>query len=298
MTPPLLQLEQVRCSVAGATVLDNVTLRTTGDRVALAGKTLGLRALLTGEAVLMSGEVFVLGQSLSEARKNQVFGCAVALSHAPKKWTIRRVLELAAEIGGRSAAEAAVRAVAAADEIGEAALLKCRWSQATPIERALAALALGVVTDPPLLFVSPPLGVLSSEHCQRYGAALTRATQGRKLLVEIARSPEDASEHSWVKALNSISYVFDGRDAATGEPLRPEHARYVLRVVGNATEVEAALKQVVVSAMPIHAPSDWSRGLCAFLVDVDRDAEGVADTGALLDVCIDRALPILELLPV
>jgi hypothetical protein len=270
----------------------------TGDRVGLSGKTLGVRALLTGEATLMSGQAMVLGQSLSDARKNCLFGCAVALSHVPRKWTIRRVLELAAEIGGRSVTDAASRAAAAADEIGEAALLTRRWSAATPIERALAALALGVVTDPPLLFVSPPLGVLSSDHCLRYGAALTRATQDRKLLLEIARSPQDSPEQSWVKSLTSISYVFDGRDTGNGEPLRPGRACYVLRVVGNAAEVEAALQLVAACTWPIHAPSDWSRGRCAFLVDVDRDADGVADTGALLDMCIQRALPILELLPV
>lgn len=33
MTPPLLVLEQVRTAVAGATLLDNVTLRTISDRV-------------------------------------------------------------------------------------------------------------------------------------------------------------------------------------------------------------------------------------------------------------------------
>jgi hypothetical protein len=240
----------------------------------------------------------VLGHSLSEARKNCLFGCAVALGHVPKKWTIRRVLELAAEIGGRSVTDAASRAVAAADEIGEAALLTRRWSAATPIERALAALALGVVTDPPILFVSPPLGVLSSDHCQRYGAALTRATQDRKLLLEIARSPQNSSEQSWAKSLTSISYIFDGRDASSSEPLRPGQSRYVLRVVGHGPEVEAALHKVGARVWPIHAPSDWSRGRCAFLVDVDRDADGVADTAALLDVCIQSALPILELLPV
>ena len=298
MTPPLLQLEQVRCSVAGATVLDNVSLCTTSDHVGLSGETLGVRALLTGEATLMSGQAMVLGQSLGEARKNCLFGCAVALSHVPKKWTVRRVLELAAEIGGRSVTDAASRAVAAADEIGEAALLTRRWSTATPVERALAALALGVVTDPPLLFVNPPLGMLSSDHCHRYGEALTRATQDRKLLLEIARSPQDSSEQSWVKSLTSMCYVFDGRDTGSGEPLRPGRARYVLRVVGNAAEVHAALQQVAACTWPIHAPSDWSRGRCAFLVDVDRDAEGVADTGALLDMCIQSALPILELLPV
>lgn len=298
MTPPLLQLEQVRCSLAGATVLDNVTLCTTGDRVGLSGKTSGVRALLTGEATLVSGQARVLGQTLSEARKNCLLGCAVALNHVPKKWTIRRVLELAAEIGGRSVTDAAARAVAAADEIGEAALLTRRWSTATPIERALAALALGVVTDPSVLFVSPPLGVLSSDHCQRYGAALARVTQDRKLLLEMARLPQDSSEQSWGKSLDSISYVFDGRDTGSGEPLRPGRARYVLRVVGNAAEVEAALQQVAVRVWSIHAPSDWSRGRCAFLVDVQCDAKGVADTGVLLDMCVQSALPILELLPV
>jgi hypothetical protein len=298
MTPPLLQLEQVRCSVAGATVLDNVTLCTTGDRVGLSGNTLGVRALLTGEATLVSGQAMVLGQTLSEARKNSLFGCAVALTHVPKKWTIRRVLELAAEIGGRSVTDAASRAAAAAAEIGEVALLTRRWSTATPIERALAVLALGVVTDPPMLFVSPPFGVLSSDHCQRYGAALARAAQVRKLLLELACLPQDPSEQSWVKSLDSINYVFDGRDTCSGAPLRLGQARYVLRVVGNAADVAAALQQVAMRAWPIHAPSDWSRGRCAFLVDVDCDATGVADTGALLDMCIQSALPILELLPV
>ncbi len=298
MSPALLDLEQVRAAVEDVTVLDFVTLRTTGNRVGLAGRAAGISALLIGEAQLITGTFLVLGQPLHEARANQLFGCAVPPRHVPKKWTVRRVLELAAQIAGNPARDAARRATAAAEAIGEPSILKCRWSRAQPIEQALATLALGLVTDPPLLFARLPLGSLHPTVCPRYGAALAQATESRALLAEVARSPEDPCERGWVESLNSISYVLDGRDVGSGGPPSKARVRYILRVVGESTSVGHALTKAGLLAMPIHAPSDWSRGRCAFLVDVDRDPEGMADTGPLLDVCIDTELTVLELLPV
>ena len=298
MTSALLELEQVCCTVQDVTVLDHVTLQTTGDRVGLAGKTAGISALLIGEATLTAGKFVVLGAQLDQARANHVFGCAVAPQHIPKKWTVRRALELAAQVAGDTGGEAAKRAVAVAEAIGEPSLLKCRWSRALPIEQALATLALGLVTDPPLLFVRLPMGALEPTASARYTAALTRATQGRALLAEIARPPAHAGELEWVESLSSVSYVFDGRDVGSSGPPSQAKVRYILRVAGDATSVENAMTKAGLGATPIHAPSDWSRGRCAFLVDVDRDPEGVADTGPVLDVCIDMDLTVLELLPV
>jgi predicted ABC-type transport system involved in lysophospholipase L1 biosynthesis ATPase subunit len=298
MTTPLLALDQVRCAVAGAVLLDHVTLRTAGDRVGLAGKTAGVRALLTGEATLVSGSVLVLGQTLSEARQANTFGCAVALGKVPNRWSVHRVLELAAEVSGRSPREANARARTVAELIGEPSILKCRWSRATVVEQFLAALALGLIADPALLFVRLPLGVLSPVECERYSAALARATQDRKLLAEVDRLPQHPCEHDWVESLNGTAYVFDGRDTAIGDAVKPNRARYLLRVVGNSGDVEAALQQAGTRPRPIYAPSDRARGRCGFLVDVDRSADGTADTGAVLDVCVARDLPVIELLPV
>lgn len=298
MTPPLLVLEQVRTAVAGATLLDNVTLRTISDRVGVSGKTAGVRTLLTGEASLVRGEALVLGRPLSEAREAKAFGCAVALSQVPKKWSVRRVLELAAEVAGRSPREATGRVRAVVDQIGEPSILKCRWSRAGLIEQTLASLALGLIADPPLLFVSLPFGALDPSECERYTAALTRATQDRQVLAEVDRIPQQPCEQEWIASLSSFTYVFEGRDAASSEARNYHQARYLLRVTGKADEVEAALHQAGTNPTPINAPSDWARGRCAFLVSVDHDSDGAPDTGPLLDVCIERDLPIIELLPV
>ncbi len=298
MSTPLLVLQQARCAVAGATVLDNVTLHTEGDRVGLAGKTAGVRALLTGEATLVSGEVRVLGQPLNEARATKAFGCAIVLSEVPRKWTVRRVLELAAEVSGCSSRQAAARARAVAEQIGEPALLKCRWSRGKVVEQCLAALALGLIADPPLLFVNLPLGALSAGECERYSAALLRATENRRLLAEVDGLPQLPCEQDWLGSLSSVSYVFEGDRAASGEPVRPQLARYLLRVVGDPGQVSTELQRAGMQPKPIHAPSDLARGRCAFLIDVERGADGVADTGTLLDACIARQLPIVELLPV
>jgi predicted ABC-type transport system involved in lysophospholipase L1 biosynthesis ATPase subunit len=298
MSEPLLALHQVRCTVAGTTVLDNVSLRTSGDRVGLSGNTLGVRLLLTGEATLVSGSAYVLGTPLSQARDKHIFGCAVALSQVPKRWPVRHVLKLAAEVSGCSAKQATARATAAAQAIGEPSLLKLRWSRLQPVEHALAALALGTIADPEVLFVCLPLGVLSAPECQRYGAALESAAHNRRLLVEIDRIPQNPCERAWVDALASFSYVFDNRDSGVGEPLGVGQARYLLRVAGDATQADSALQQAGILARPLHAPSDWACGRCAFLVDVARDAAGMADTGPLLDVCVSSNLPIIELLPV
>jgi hypothetical protein len=294
----LLSLDQVRCTVAGATVLDNVSIRTLGDRVGLSGNTSGLRRLLTGEATLISGSALLLGIPLSEAREKHLLGCAVALSQVPKRWQVRTVLQLAAEVGGRSPKRAAASALNATEVIGEPSLSKRRWSRLQPVEQTLAALALGIVTEPEVLFVSLPLGVLSAPECERYGAALARAAEGRRLLMEIERIPEGPRERAWIDSVTSFSYVFDNRDSGTGEPVALGQARLLLRLVGDAAQAQAALQSAGIIVRPLHAPSDWACGRCAFLVDVDTDTAGTAATGALLDVCVARDLPILELLPV
>jgi predicted ABC-type transport system involved in lysophospholipase L1 biosynthesis ATPase subunit len=298
MSAALLELEQVRCELAGVTLLDSVTLRTSGGRVGIAGKTTGIAALLTGEAALVRGHVNVCGQPLAAARDGHVFGCAVAPGQVPKHWTVRRVLELAAQIAGHSPRDATARARASAESLGEAPILKRRWAHAAPVEQAIATLALGLVTDPTLLYVQLPIGQLADAPAARYSAALERATEGRSLLAEVVCLPESAAELAWVESLQSMSYVFDDSFAGNGGPPSRAQVRYLLRVIGDVGRVAPALIAAALPAAALHAPHDAGRGYCALLVDVPRDARGLADTGPLLDVCVNLNVTVVELLPV
>jgi hypothetical protein len=298
MSSTLLELEQVRCSVNDVTWLDYVTLRTTGNRVGLSGKTLGISALLTGDAILTSGELRVLGKPLEIARVEQLFGCAVPPKILPPKWTVRRVLELAAEVAGYSRRDSVARATTVAEQIGEPLILKSQWSRGNTLEQALATLALGLLTDSPVLFLHLPLGELQEQALSRYGAALARAVDGRGFIAELTRPALHHEEVAWVGSLDEITYVFDVGASGNAVPLGSNKVRYLLRVVGDTDQVAAALLRSGLSATAMRAPSDLLLGRTAFLVDVNCDAKAVADTGTLLDVCVELSLVVLELLPV
>jgi hypothetical protein len=298
MSSALLDLEQVRCSLDDVTLLDNVTVRTTANRVGLSGKTEGVLALLSGRARLVSGQFNVLGRPLDVARSQGVFGCALPPRGVPPKWTIRRVLELAAEVAGYSRSESKKRAAATTAQIGESQLLKCQWSRASAVERALAALALGLLTEPAALFVRLPLGELLGQEVPRYGTALTRATNGIAFAAEIVRPASLPDETAWIADLDEIAYMFEAGVAGNWSPGAPGQVRYLLRVAGDRDRVAGALRSARIAATTIHAPSDWQLGHAAFLVDVDEDASGVANTGPLLDVSLELELEVLELLPI
>ena len=297
MSSALLELEQVRCSLDDVTLLDNVTLRTSARRVGLSGKTEGVFALLSGQARLVSGQFNVLGRPLEVARAERIFGCALPLRGVPPKWTVRRVLELAAEVAGYSRRESTQRAAAAAAQIGESLILKCSWSRANAVERALATLALGVLTEPAVLFIRLPLGELRDQEVARYSAALARAVSG-VFAVELARPALHTGEAAWLTDLDEIAYVFEAGTAGNWSPEAPGKVRYLLRVEGDRDRVTAALQRAGITSAAIHAPSDWQSGRAAFLVDVDRDSNAVANTGPVLDLCVELELAVLELLPV
>ena len=298
MSSALLELEQIRCSLDDVTLLDNVSLRTTARRVGLSGKTEGVFALLSGQARLVSGQFNVLGRPLEVARAERIFGCALPPRGVPPKWTVRRILELAAEVAGYSRRESTQRAAAAAAQVGESPILKCSWARASAVERALATLALGVLAEPAVLFIRLPLGELRDQEVARYSSALARAVDGRPFAVELARPAQHTGEAAWLTDLDEIAYVFEAGTAGNWSPEAPGKVRYLLRVEGDRDRVTAALQRAGITAAAIHAPSDWQLGRAAFLVDVDRDSKTLANTGPLLDLCVELELAVLELLPV
>ncbi len=298
MSSVLLELERVRCSLDDVTLLDNVTLCTSAQRVGLSGKTEGMFALLRGQARLVSGQFNVLGRPLEVARSERVFGCALPPRGVPPKWTVRRILELAAEAAGYSRSESTRRATAVVAQIGESPLLKCLWSRASAIERALATLALGLLTEPAAMFIRLPLGELRDQEVVRYSSAMARAVDGLSFAVELARPASHTGEDRWITDLDEIVYVFEAGAAGNWCPEAPSKVRYLLRVVGDRDRVTAALQSAGITATAIHAPSDWQLQRAAFLVDVERDSSDVANTGPLLDVCLQLELEVLELSPI
>jgi predicted ABC-type transport system involved in lysophospholipase L1 biosynthesis ATPase subunit len=298
MSAALLELNQVRCSVSDAMLLDNVSLCATATRTGLSGKTQGIAALLTGEARLVSGEFKVRGRPLEVARSQRVFGCALPPKAVSSKWTVRQVLELAAEVAGNSRRDSVLLARAATERMGKPLALKLLWSRCSPLEQALASLALGLIAEPEVLFVRLPFGELQAKDFAHYGAALERAVEGISLIAELTRPASLREEAEWVESLAEITYVFEAGGAGNCGPLPPNQVRHLLRVVGNSDRVAAALERAQLPAMALNAPLDRQLGRSAFLVDVHCDSSGVADTGPLLELCVELELVVLELLPV
>jgi hypothetical protein len=298
MNEPLLELQQVRCSANDRVLLDNVTLCVTGRRAGLSGRTEGIAALLMGEAQLVAGEFKVLGRSLPQARRERVFGCALPPKVVPAKWTIRQVLELAAQVAGYAQSESKQLAASATDRIGEASLSKCVWSRCSPLERNLASLALGLVVDPAILYVRLPIGELPAASCARYGEGLSRATHGIAVLAELGHAPSSAEESEWIRDLDSVVYVFEAGASGVLGTVSHNRMRYLLRVVGESDFVSEALGKAGVTAHAINAPADSILGRSLFLVDVGCDSDAEANTAPLLEACLDLNLELLELTPI
>ena len=250
------------------------------------------------EATVDAGQFLIMGRPLDAARAQGIFGCAIAPNEVPKHWAVRRVLELAAQMAGNSVRGARACAARALETVGEPALLKRQWTRASPIEQALATLALGIINEPQLLYVTLPMGQFESGDGLRYASALERASTGRALVVQVERLPQQAHEAAWLNALESVSYVFDEQSASTAGVPDGRTARYLLRVAGDAAGLAAELLNVGINVVPIHSPHDAARGRCALLVDVPRSEPGTVDTSVVLDACVNSNLTIIALLPV
>lgn len=298
MTAPLLELEQVRCSVDNTTVLDNVSFSTSSRREGLSGKTGGVSALLEGRARLLSGTVRVLGEPLEIARQQRLFGCAVRVSAVPTKWTVRHVLESAAEFAGYSRADSRKRAITALERVEQPMLLKRLWSRCSPVEQSIATLALGLVSEPALLFVSLPLGEFRLPEILRYGPALARAVAGIDYVAELRIAATLPEELTWVSALDATTHVFESGPTQSVSALRRQQVRYLLRATGDEAKALAALQNVGFSPISIHAEGDLGIGQLTYLIDVERSDDGTVDTGPVLDGVIASGLELLELTPV
>lgn len=298
MSAPLLELEQVRCSVDQMTLLDNVSLCTGSQRVGLSGRTAGVAALLDGRAQLLAGQVRVLGEPLENARKKRLFGCAIRLSQVPPKWTVRQVLELAAQMTGYSPADSKARAKSVLERVEQLALLKRVWSRCTAIEQSIAALAVGLIAEPLVLFVSLPLGEFRLPEILRYGPALSRAVAGLDVIAELRIPPALPEELTWVSGLDSMTYVFESGPSVSQGALPRNQIRYLLRAAGDEALASAALRSAGFAPISINAPSDRSLGYLTYLIDIDLAADGALDTGPLLDSAIASGVDILELTPV
>lgn len=298
MNSTLLELNEARCSVNEFTLLDNVTLCTTSDRVGLSGNTIGIASLMTGEAQLVSGEFKILGRPLSVARSQRLFGCALPPKAVPPSWTIRQILELAAEMAGYTRRESAARVKAVAERIGQTHLLKRPWSRSSKLDQALATLALGLLTDAPLLFVRLPLDELQAQDSEQYFPILCHAAKDVALIAELDRPALLSKEIDWIESLDEIIYVSEAGGSGNLGPLRPYRVRYLVRVLGDRDRLDAELKRAGLPASAINAPSDLQTGCCSFLVNVDCDATGASDTGPVLDLCVESGSVVLELVPI
>ncbi len=298
MTAPLLELERVRCSVDEVTLLDNVSLCTSSHREGLSGKTAGVAALLEGRAQLLAGSVKVLGQSLEDARRQRLFGCALRPTQVPAKWTVRQVLELAAQMAGYSSADSHGRAKAVLGRIEQPALLKRVYSRCTPVEQSLVSLALGLIAEPLLLFVSLPLGEFRLPDILRYGPALARALNGLDVIAELRIPATLPEELSWVSGLESITHVFESGPTRSLQAVRRHQVRYLLRATGDNARASASLRSAGFEPLAVNMPSLNAADHLTYLVDVDLAEGGLANTGPLLNCVVESGLELLELSPV
>ena len=127
---------------------------------------------------------------------------------------------------------------------------------------------------------------------------MNRATSGIAWVAELRGPATQAEETRWIADLDENLYVFEA--GACGRRRAVAEIGHDTGCVSseNCQLVSAALQQARIFATAIHAPSDLQLGRSAFLVDVDIDSNGVANTGRLLDVCVQSNLELLELTPI
>jgi ABC-type multidrug transport system ATPase subunit len=300
----LLELDRARIDVAGAPLLDGVSLRSGAERLALVGDWRALFRLLGARASLVAGAVRIDGTDARRAVALGKVGLAVFEPPLPPGWRAREYVEWSGRLAGLEPKAARVAAARSLSSLGLAAMEARKLGTLMPMERRALMLAHAVVADPPVLAVERPLARLD-EPAQRWlRELLERASAGRRLLVSVEDASGPGAERALVEGLDETLVLDRGSVIAQGPGAQAlaRDGRYLVTVLRHASELagrlvregapvalttgSGALEPVDETGAPI--ASDAAR-----LVVTLPDG---ADTSVIIGACSDLDAPVIELI--
>jgi ABC-type Na+ transport system ATPase subunit NatA len=228
--PPLALLEAVdaRIAVGGACALDELSLRTHGDRVLLAGDAEPLLLALFGarsgtlpvavdtkrvasDAEVVVGTLRLRGMAPGSGAYHAAVGLAPLDPPLPTRWRVEQYLEWAARLAGAGRREARVLAGAAMQRLGLEAGRGRRLGTLTLAERRAVVLAQAVVSGPSVLVAEAPLSRLEGASGAWLAEVLHKATAGLGTVLSVTKLVPPAVESALVGLSTDVCYFRQGR---------------------------------------------------------------------------------------
>jgi ABC-2 type transport system ATP-binding protein len=204
VTLPVLHAEDARIAVDDVVAIEQLTVRTRGDRVLCAGDTEVLFAALTGvplrsrsrlvaeddmpgEASVIAGSLFVAGHDVGTGDHFGVVGAAPVDVPLPAKMTALEYVTWSARLAGQSPAIARELAMSALEQVGLAGAYKRDVSTLDVAGRRVLALAHAASADPDVIIVELPLAGLEAGPAAFVMNAISRVTEKRKAIFSVRK---------------------------------------------------------------------------------------------------------------
>lgn len=296
-----LRLDDARLGIDGVTALDGLSFQAEGVLVAWLGDFTPLFSLLAGSAELLSGSALLDGGALSHAVARGHVGLALANPSLPKGWTVETVLEHSARLTGMTRRQARVAAADALARVGFSALTTRRFETLTTGEQRVMMLAHALIGEPSVIAAERPFSGLDGPNEGLVDSALTRASEGRSLVLSFDSSDETGMGRGWVDRADCVVCVQGGVVVASGPPavVLGGASHFVLTVARNAAALLSALSERDLSV----TDRAVDRSLLLELHSADVPAsfvvggEGADVVERIVSAAVDTEAPLLELRP-
>ncbi len=232
---PVLHAEDARIAIDDIVAIDRFTVRARGERILCTGESEALFAALTavplrsrgaphddaampGEALLVSGTLHVAGLDVGTRAHLERTGAAPLDPPLPKGTTTHDYITWSARLAGFPQRVARDLASSALERVGLASLLRRSLETLDlPTRRALL-LAHAVVADPAVLVVEAPLAGLDGPAAGFVMNALSRATEGRGVLLSVERLEPGTPEGELARAATDVLVFAAGALVLEGAP--------------------------------------------------------------------------------
>ena len=296
---PLLVLNRARI-LAGGAVGEALTAAGGTARLTLVGNVRPLFRLLARDATLESGEARLLGVPLRDAVARGVAGLALSDPPLPAEWTPERYLLESARLSGLGESEARREAESSIAKFELGTYARRRFADTALAVKRIVLLAHATLGSPAVLCVEAPLANLDPSTLPYVGAALDRASSGRRLLASVTSATD--AERVLVDRADWVVVTQGGRFVREGPPHQAFSAssRYAATVTRAADAFLAALAERGVRA----TPADVAPALLGFVPENAAEVRRVLvelPDGASPDEIVRAAhragAPLVELSP-
>jgi ABC-type multidrug transport system ATPase subunit len=254
---PTLEAEGARIMVGHTTALADLSVRTRGDRVLLAGSAEALVAAIIGvppgphdhdadpPARVVEGALRVGGADVATGQHVARCGVAPLQPLLPPKWTVQEYLGWGARLGGARKPAAKALARRAVDRLGLGGLRRRRLRGLGPLDQRAVLVALAVVRDPPVIVLDNPLAGLQDEEVTALLRVVAAAAEGRAAIIAVPQLTAPSPAAQLARTATDVCLFRGGELVLTAEPANLFGAAtvYEVTVKAGAEELRKALAE-------------------------------------------------------